>query len=88
MLGPVGIITIGTTTQHVYECEFECYDLAEGGATTKDVLEILRATEEQTSDVKRVGMAFKPADDAKEVPLDPEQDNELMVRIETKLSPK
>jgi hypothetical protein len=33
MPGPAGTITIGTTVRHVYGCEVECYDLAEGTTT-------------------------------------------------------
>lgn len=32
MLGPTGTITVGTTTQHVYECDIKRCDLAEGTA--------------------------------------------------------
>lgn len=41
MSRPVGTITVGTTVRHAYECEFECYDLAEGTATKQKLLRIL-----------------------------------------------
>jgi hypothetical protein len=32
MPGPTGTITVGTNVRHVYECEVECCELAEGDA--------------------------------------------------------
>jgi hypothetical protein len=72
---------MGTTTQHTYGCEVECYDLTEGDATNQELLEMLHAIGEQAPDVKRVGMTFKPANITKVVPLDPEHVDGRIIRI-------
>jgi hypothetical protein len=37
MLGLTGTITMGTTTQHAYECDIEYFDLTEGGALAQEL---------------------------------------------------
>lgn len=85
MLGPSGTITVGTTTQHTSECEVECCDLAEGATTSQELLEVLQAVNEQAHHAKMEDMTFKPTDDTKEVPLDPDHAYGRMIRIKAKL---
>jgi hypothetical protein len=49
---------------------------------------MLQAIDEEAPNAKRAGTTFKPVDDMKEVPLDPEHADRRMIRIEAKLSPK
>jgi hypothetical protein len=88
MLGPVGTITMGTTVQHTYECEVECWNVAKGVIASQELSEILQAVDEQAPDAKRASTTFQLADDIKEVPLDPKHANERMIHIGAKLLPK
>lgn len=76
MSGPVGTIIVGTTTWHVYECEVECCDLAEGAATNQ----------EQAPDVKRMSTTLKLTDDINEVPLNLEHADGWIMRVGSNLS--
>lgn len=49
---------------------------------------MLQAIDEEALDAKRADTTFKPVDDMKEVPLDPERADRRMIRIEAKLSTK
>jgi hypothetical protein len=51
-------------------------------------LEILQAIEKQAFDMKKASTTFKPANDTKEVPLDPKCSNGRMVCIGANLPPK
>jgi hypothetical protein len=88
MLGPVGTITVGTTVCHAYECEVECCYLVEGVTAKQKLSKLSWCTDEQASNAKRVGTTFRPVNDVKEVPLDPECADGRTVRIGSNLSPK
>lgn len=88
MSSPAGTITVGTKVRHVYDCEVECCNLAEGASTNQELTEMLLTMDEQAPHAKRVGMAFKPVNNAKQVPLDPEHADRRTMRIGSKLSRK
>jgi rhamnose utilization protein RhaD (predicted bifunctional aldolase and dehydrogenase) len=82
MSGPNGVITIGSTYRHAYECDVECVEYAEAliadlGCLSKEVL-----------DAKRHAGNFEPAEAVKSVPLDPSNDATKQVRIGSELDPK
>jgi hypothetical protein len=68
MSGHARTNTVGTTTQHAYECEVEWCDLAEGATTAQELSEVLQIIDELVPDAKRASATFKPANDVKEVP--------------------
>lgn len=65
MLSPKGTITVGTTVRHAYECEAECCDLAVGATSKQELSKMLRTTDEQAPDTKRVGTTLKQSNDVK-----------------------
>ena len=84
--GPKGIITVGTSFQHAYECDAECFQFAEMLIRSEKL-----AAEPSTEDpeipetTKRVACSFQPAQDAKEVAV---SDDGRTLRIGTLLDPK
>lgn len=78
----------GTTVCHAYECEVECYDLAEEATAKQELLVVLQVADEQPPNVKMTCMAFKPVKNVKEIPLDPECADGRTVHIGSNLSPK
>jgi hypothetical protein len=54
----------------------------------QEISGILQATDEQPPDTKRTGETFKPVNDVKEIPLDPEYADGRAVCISSSLPPK
>jgi hypothetical protein len=52
MLGPRGIITIGTSFQRAYECEVECCELASAIIASEELVVIKEVTTEEVPDSK------------------------------------
>ncbi|XP_066311048.1 uncharacterized protein [Miscanthus floridulus] len=85
--GPNGVITIGTSFQHAYECKVECY----GHATTiiaSGELAAIKEVTEEAPDTKKSTGSFKPAEGSKEVLIDPNSPDGKMVHIGTMISSK
>jgi hypothetical protein len=81
--GPNGIVTMGTTFEHAYECDSECYQFAETLIWSEKL--VAKSSPEdldipETS--KRVVSSFEPA---KEVAV---SDDGRTLRIGTALDPK
>jgi hypothetical protein len=53
ILGHRGVITIGMMAQHIYVCEVECYNLAEGVAMTQELSHMLQIVSGEAPDAKR-----------------------------------
>jgi hypothetical protein len=68
MPGPNGVITIGPTYRHAYECDVECVEYAEA------LIADLEGLSKESPDVKRHAGNFEPAETVKSVPLDPSND--------------
>ena len=71
MPGPSGVITIGTSFQHAYECEVECYEHAATIIASKELVAIRKEVIEEAPDPKRLARSFEPVEGAKEVLIDP-----------------
>jgi hypothetical protein len=82
MLGPNGVITIGSTYRHAYECDMECVEYAEA------LIADLESLSKEVPDAKRHAVNFEPAEAVKSVPLDPSNDASKQVRIGSELDPK
>jgi hypothetical protein len=74
MPGPNGVITIGPTYRHAYECDVECVEYAEALAESEALIADLETLSKETPDVKRHASNFEPAETVKSVPLDPSND--------------
>jgi hypothetical protein len=85
MPGPNGVITVGPTYRHAYECDVEYAEaLAESVALIAD----LESLSKEAPDGKRHTGNFEPAETVKSVPLDPSNDASKQIRIGSELDPK
>ena len=82
MSGPNGVITVGSTYRHAYECDMECMEYAEA------LIADLESLSKEVPDAKRNAGNFEPAEAVKSVPLDPSNDASKQVRIGSELDPK
>jgi hypothetical protein len=88
MSGPNGVITVGSTYRHMYECDVECVEYAEALAESEALIADLESLSKEASDAKRHAGNFKPAKTVKSVPLDPSNDTSKQIRIGSELDPK
>jgi hypothetical protein len=82
MPGPNGVITVGPTYRHAYECDVECVEYAEA------LIADLESLSKEAPDVKRHAGNFEPAEMVKSVPLDPSNGASKQIRIGSELDPK
>jgi hypothetical protein len=88
MSGPNGVITVGSTYQHAYECDVECVEYAEALAESEALIADLESLSKEAPDAKRHADNFEPAETVKSVPLDPNNDTSKQVWIGSELDPK
>jgi hypothetical protein len=88
MPGPNGVITVCTTYQHAYECDFECCEYAEAIIESEALAVDLQAHLREVPDPKRSTGSFKPIEGVKEVPLDPSSSSSKTMHVSTALDPK
>jgi hypothetical protein len=88
MPGPNGVITVGPTYKHAFECDVECVEYAEALAESEALIADLESLSKEVPDVKRHAGNFEPAEMVKSVPLDPSSDASKQVRIGSELDPK
>jgi hypothetical protein len=88
MPGPKGIITIGSTYRHAYECDVGCVEYAEAIAESEALIADLDCLYKEAPDAKRHAGNFEPAEAVKSVPLDPSNNVGKKVRIGFELDPK
>jgi hypothetical protein len=88
MPSPKGVITVGPTYRHAYECDVECVEYAEALAESKALIADLDCLSKEAPDAKRHAGNFEPAKAVKSVSLDPSDDAGKKVRIGSELDPK
>jgi hypothetical protein len=88
MSGPNGVITIGSTYRHAYECDVGCVEYAEALAESEALIADLECLSKEVPDVKRHASNFETAEAVKSVPLDPSNDASKQVQIGSELDPK
>ena len=88
MPGPNGVITVGPTYKHAFECDVECVEYAEALAESEALIADLDCLSKEDPDAKRHAGNFEPAEAVKSVPLDPSNDASKLVRIGSELDPK
>jgi hypothetical protein len=71
MSGPNGVITVGPTYRHAFECDVECVEYAEALAESEALIVDLESLSKEVPDVKRHAGNFEPAETVKSIPLDP-----------------
>jgi hypothetical protein len=88
MPGPNGVITVGPTYRHAYECNVECVEYAEALAKSEALIADLESLSKEAPDAKHHAGNFEPAETVKSVPLDPSNDASKQIRIGSELDPK
>jgi hypothetical protein len=88
MLGPNGIITVGSTYRHAYECDVECVEYAEALVESEALIADLERLTKEAPNAKRRTGNFEPVEAVKSVSLDPSNDASKKVQIGSELDPK
>jgi len=89
MPGPKGVITVGSSFEHAYECDMECVEHSEAQAEDEALTATLdkMASEALDSTHRHVG-SFKPAEGIKKVPLDPNRSDDKALQVSATLDNK
>jgi hypothetical protein len=85
---PNGIITVGSTYRHTYECDVECVEYAEALAESEALIADLERLSQEAPDAKRLAGNFEQVEAVKFVSLDPSNDASKKVWIGSELDPK
>jgi hypothetical protein len=88
MSGPNGVITVGSTYKHAFECDVECMEYAEALAESEALIADLESLSKEVPDVKRHAGNFEPVETVKAAPLDSSGDTSKQIRIGSGLDPK
>ncbi|XP_066351738.1 uncharacterized protein [Miscanthus floridulus] len=86
MLGPHGVITVGTFFQQAYECEVECCGHAAAIVASEELTALREEVTKEAPDAKKLTESFKPTKGSKDVLIDPNSSKGKMVGIGTTLS--
>ena len=85
MLGPHGVITVGTSFQRTYECKVECCGHAAAIVASEELTALREEVAEKTPDAKKSTGSFELVEGSKEVLIDPSSSEGKMVCIGTAL---
>jgi hypothetical protein len=88
MPGPNGVITVGPSYEHAYECDVECVEHGEAVVESATLAANLDGLAKEIPDPKRHVGNFEPAEDVKLIPLDPTIPNGKALSISAALDPK
>jgi hypothetical protein len=86
---PKGVITVGSSIEHAFDCDVECVEHAEALALDEALVANIEklVNEDLDSSAKHVG-SFVAAEQTKEVPLDPTTPEGTTLRVSSTLDPK
>jgi hypothetical protein len=89
MPGPKGVITVGSSIEHAFDCDIECMEYAEALALDEALVANLEklVNEGLDSTATHAG-SFEAAEKTKEVPLDPASPEGKPLRVSSTLDPK
>src|ERR671935_148807 len=88
MPGPKGVITIGSSYEHAYNCDVECVEHGEAVEEFARLGFILEGFVVETPEPKCHAGSFEPAEDTKKIPLDPSSSGERTLTISANLDGK
>jgi hypothetical protein len=72
MPGPNGVITVGSSIEHAFDCDVECVEHAEALALVEALVANLeKMVNEDLNSTTKHAVGFEVAEQTKEVPLDP-----------------
>jgi hypothetical protein len=89
MVGTKGVITVGSSIEHAFDCDIECMEHAEALVLDEALVANLKklVNEDLDSTAKHTG-SFEAAEQTKEVPLDPAAPEGKALRVSSTLDPK
>jgi hypothetical protein len=88
ILSPKGVITIGPSYEHAYECDVECVEHGEAILESATLAADLDGLAKEIPDPKRHASNFEPTEDVKLVPLDPANPDGRALKVSATLDPK
>ena len=89
MPGPKGVITVGPSFEHAYECDVECVEHAEAQADNEALAATLdKMVSEALDSTRWHAGSFEPAEGIKKVPLDPSHPDSKALRVSDTLDNK
>jgi hypothetical protein len=88
MLGPKGVITIGPSFEHIYECDVEYIEHEEAILESTTLAADLDGLAKEIPDPKCHAGNFEPVEDVKLVPLEPANLNRRVLKVSATLDPK
>jgi hypothetical protein len=88
MPGPNGVITVGPSYEHAYECDVECVEHGEAILESATLVTNLDGLANEIPNPKHHAGNFEPAKDVKLVPLDPTDPKGKALSISATLNPK
>ena len=89
MPGPKGVITVGSSFEHAYECDVECVEHSEAQAEDEALAATLdKMAGEALDSTHRHAGSFEPAEGIKKVPLDPNRPDDKALQISATLDGK
>jgi hypothetical protein len=87
-LGPVGVITIGPTYRHAYECDIKCVEYIKAIVNSEVLIADLENLAGEVPDPKKHADNFESVEATKIVPLDPNDSGKKVLWIGSQLKPK
>jgi hypothetical protein len=89
MSGPKGVITVGLSIEHAFDCDVECVEHVEALVLDEALVTNMEklVNEDLDSSSKHAGN-FEAAEQTKEVPLDPSAPEGKALRVSSTLDPK
>jgi hypothetical protein len=89
MSGPKGVITVGSSVEHAFDCNVECMEHAEALALDKALVANMEklVNKDLDTSAKHTG-SFEAAEQTKEVPLDPAAPEGKALRVSSTLDLK
>jgi hypothetical protein len=88
MPGPSGVITVGSTYKHAYECDVACTEYAEALFEPATLAVNLERLSKEIPDPKCHAGNFEPAEEVKLVPLSPNNPDGKALKVSAALDPK
>jgi hypothetical protein len=88
MSGPKGVITVGSSYEHAYECDVECVKHREAVLESATLATDLDDLAKEIPDPKCHAGNFEPVEDVKLVPLDPTSPDGRALKVSATLDPK
>jgi hypothetical protein len=88
MPSPNGVITVGSTYKHAYECNMACTEYNEALFESEALAADLEKLSKEIPDPKRHAGSFEPAEEVKLIPLGPNNPDGKVLKVSATLDPK